>query len=125
MTGRRIFSRIGPPRTNMSRHISCIALTPPAADYHVTLSRNSGSRNLGHAILGSRNSRVFAMPVGMQLVGARGLDYGDIVAGASHELQAHGKILFGEAAGNRNRRQPAQITDAAQRIGERKARLEI
>src|SRR5258705_9099020 len=120
MTGRRIFSRIGPPRTNMSRHISCIALTPPAADYHVTLSRNSGSRNSG-----SRNSRVFAMPVGMQLVGARGLDYGDIVAGASHELQAYGKIFFGEAAGNRQRRQPAQISDAAQRIGVRKSGLEI
>src|SRR6266478_6861466 len=115
MTGRRIFSRIGPPRTNMSRHISCIALTPPAADYHVTLSRNSGSRN----------SRVFAMPVGMQLVGARGLDYGDIVAGASHELQAYGKIFVGEAAGNRKRRQPAQISDAAQRVGVRKSGLEI
>src|SRR6266436_2490557 len=125
MTGRRIFSRIGPPRTNMSRHISCIALTPPAADYHVTLSRNSGSRNSGSRNSGSRNSRVFAMPVGMLLVGARGLDYGDIVAGASHELQAYGKIFVGEAAGNRKRRQPAQISDAAQRVGVRKSGLEI
>src|SRR5258706_4044594 len=110
MIGRRIFSAMGTPKTNMFVHISCITLTPPAADYHVTLSRNS---------------RVSAMPVSVQLVGARGLDYGNIIAGPSHELQAHGKILFRKAARNRKRGQPAQITDAAQRIGERKTRFEI
>jgi glutamate synthase domain-containing protein 3 len=65
------------------------------------------------------------MPVGVQLVGARGLDNGNVVAGASHKLQAYGEILFGKAAGNGKRGQPAQISDAAQRIGVRKSGLEI
>src|ERR1700720_4475904 len=110
MIGRRIFSAMGTPKTNMFVHISCITRKPPGRDYHVTLSRNW---------------RVSAMPVGVQLVGARGLDYRNVVAGASHELQAHGKILFGEAAGNGKRWQPAQVADAAQRIGVRESGLEI
>ena len=65
------------------------------------------------------------MPVGVHLVGARGLDYSNIVAGASHELQPRREIFFGEAARNGKRGKAAEITDAAERIGERKARLEI
>src|ERR1700740_1835018 len=98
MTGRRIFSRIGPPRTNMSCHISCIALTPP-----------------GRRV--SRNLRMPAMPVSVELIGARGLNYGDVIAGARHELQADGKIFVGEAARDGKGGEAAQISDAAERIG--------
>src|ERR1700736_1593385 len=110
MIGRRIFSAIGTPRTNISFQISCIALRPPARGYHVTWSCNSG---------------VSAMPVGVQLIGTRGLNDGDIVAGASHELQAYRKILFREAARNGEGGKAAQISNAAQRIGVSEPRLEI
>src|SRR3984893_19131773 len=112
MIGRRIFSAIGTPRTNISFQISCIALTPLARDYHVTLSRNSGVTQFWvHAILGSRNFWVSAMPVGVQLIGARGLNDGDVVAGAGHELQAYRQILFREAARNGERGESAQVPD--------------
>src|SRR5260221_14678879 len=123
MMGRRIFSAIGTPKTNMFVHISCIALTPLARGYHVTLTRNSVTQ-FRHAIP-SRNSGVSAMPVGVQLVDARALNHGDIVDGARHELQTHGKILFREAAGHEQSVNPAQITDPTQPIAERTASLEI
>jgi len=65
------------------------------------------------------------MPVGVQLVDARGLDDGDVIAGASHELQAYGKILFREAAWYRQSGEAAQISDAAERICVRKPSLEV
>ncbi len=40
------------------------------------------------------------MPFGVKLKRARRLNHGKIVAGTSHELQADGKIVFREAAGN-------------------------
>src|SRR5260221_14342168 len=98
MMGRRIFSAIGTPKTNMFVHISCIALTPLARGYHVTLTRNSVTQ-FRHAIP-SGNSGVTAIPVGVQLEDARALNHGEIVAGARPELQAHGKFLFREPAGN-------------------------
>src|SRR6267142_4581334 len=115
MTGRRIFSRIGPPIKNMSFHISCIAnRTSTRRGYHVTLPCNS-----------SCNFGVSAMPVSVLLKDARGLDDGDIVTSASHELQSHRKILVGETAGNGKCRKPAQIPDAALWIGVRESRLQI
>src|SRR5579859_1210344 len=110
MMGRRIFSSSGTPRKNMSFQIPCIAIAPPAKAYHVTLSCNSG---------------VPAMPVGVQLEGARGLDYGEIIAGAGHELQADGKIFFGEAARDGEGREAAQIANGAQRVGEGQAGFQV
>jgi len=65
------------------------------------------------------------MPVGVSLVGARGLDDRNVIAGARHKLQSNGKILFREAARNGKRRKSAEIADAAEWIGIRKSRLEI
>src|SRR6267378_4687247 len=122
MTGRRIFSRIGPPIKNMSFHISCIAnRTSTRRGYHVTLPCNS----VAHAIPRSCNFGVPAMPVGVLLKDTRGLDNRDIVASASHELQSHRKILVGETAGNGECRKPAQISDATLRIRVRESRLQI
>src|SRR5712671_907297 len=96
--GRRIFSASGTPSANIFIHNSCIkpciARTPPRRGYHVTSSCNFG---------------VSAMPIGVLLKDARGLDNGDIVTSASHELQTHRKILVGETAGNGECRKPAQI----------------
>src|SRR6267142_5205376 len=112
--GRRIFSASGTPSANIFIHNSCIkpciARTPPRRGYHVTSSCNFG---------------VPAMPVGVLLEDASSLDDGDIVAGARHELQAHGKILVGETAGNGKCRKPAQIPDATLRNGVRESRLQI
>src|SRR5258705_5732612 len=99
--GRRIFSASGTPSANIFIHNSCIkpciARTPVRRGYHVILSCNFG---------------VPAVPIGVLLKDARGLDDRDIVTSASHELQSHGKILLGETAGNGKCREPAQIPDA-------------
>src|SRR6266403_3956591 len=74
---------------------------------------------------GSCNFGVPAVPVSVLLKDARGLDDGDIVTSASHELQSHRKILVGETAGNGKCRKSAQIPNAALRIGVRESRLQI
>ena len=43
---------------------------------------------------------MFAMPIGAKLKCARGLNYGEVIAGTSDELQPNGKIVFREATGN-------------------------
>src|SRR5258705_1408582 len=112
--GRRIFSASGTPSANIFIHNSCIkpciARTPIRRGYHVILSCNCG---------------VPAMPVGVLLEDASSLDDGDIVTSASHELQAHGKILVGETAGNGKCRKPTQIPDAALWIGVSESCLQI
>jgi hypothetical protein len=57
------------------------------------------------------------MPVGVELIGARGLNHGNVVAGARHELQAYGETFFREAARDGEGGEAAQISDAAQWVG--------
>src|ERR1700681_4042968 len=68
---------------------------------------------------------MFAMPVGVKLKRPCRLNDGEIIPGASYELQTNGKIVFGEATGYGQGRQAAQIADGAERIRESEVRLEI
>ena len=65
------------------------------------------------------------VPVGVLLEGAGGLNDGEIVAGATNKLNADGEIFFRESTRNGKRGQAAEISDAAEGIGERQASLEI
>ncbi len=56
------------------------------------------------------------MPVGVLLKGFCGANNRCVVAGTFDELQANGKVLVGESAGNRKRRQSAEIADGAEWI---------
>ena len=56
---------------------------------------------------------MLAVPVGVKLERSRGLNHGEIVACAPYELQAYGKIIFGEAARNGQSRKAAEIADGA------------
>ena len=57
--------------------------------------------------------RVLGVPGGVVLVVAGGLDCGGVVAGAGYELDAYGKVLVGEAAGDAEGWQATEIADAA------------
>lgn len=46
---------------------------------------------------------MLAMPVGVLLVGVRGVDDGAVVERASDELDAEGKFVFAETAGDAER----------------------
>src|SRR5579885_2205703 len=66
-----------------------------------------------------------AVPVGVVLIGASGADDAEIVSRARNELETDGQALIGEAAGNADRRQSAEIADGAQRIGIVQTGLEV
>lgn len=61
------------------------------------------------------------VPIGVLLKRARSLDRREVVAGAGYKLKADRQFVFGEAAGNGKRRQPAKIANAAQRVGKSKS----
>ena len=59
---------------------------------------------------------MFAVPIGVLLVGARRLNHREIVSCARHELQPYRQIFFRETARHGKRRQSAQIADGPERV---------
>ena len=57
------------------------------------------------------------MPLSVQLEGSPGLNYRVIVTGSAYELQPDREILVRESTRNGHCRKPADIADAAERIG--------
>src|SRR5277367_6608630 len=68
---------------------------------------------------------MLAVPVGVKLEGSRRLNHSEVIACSPDELQTYGKIIFREAAGNRQRGQAAEIADGAERIRKSEVGLEI
>ena len=68
---------------------------------------------------------MLAVPVGVKLERSRRLNHGEIVARPAHELQSNGKIIFSEAAGDRQSRKTTQITDCSERIRKSEIGLQV
>ena len=65
------------------------------------------------------------MPVRLRLESPPRFNDGIIVTRSAHKLQPDREILSRESAGNGHRRKPADIADAAERIGKSEIGLEI
>src|SRR5206468_1457450 len=115
--GRRIFSARGSPMTNMSFQVSCITGLPPRSvrrdSFHAV--NEIAKRTLSRRLL--MNPWMSLVPVSVQLEGPPCLDYRVIVTGSAYELQPDREILVRESTRNGHCRKPADIADAAERIG--------
>src|SRR5260370_35467503 len=124
MIGRRIFSASGSPITNMSFHVSCIAVAPPRVartDY------DKGRRRPRPRMSGGflTNLRMPFVPIGMRLEGSPRLNHGKAVTGSTQDLQPNGKIFAGDSARNGHCREPAEIPDGAEGLGEAQPGLRL
>jgi len=68
------------------------------------------------------NLRMLLMPIRRLLKSPSRHQYRRVISRAPYKLQPHRQILIRETAWHRKCRQPAKVTDPAQRIGKRKPR---
>src|SRR5262249_17384146 len=69
--------------------------------------------------------RPLLVPIGMRLENARRLNYFGVIQRPTNELQAYRQIMIAQAAGHADSRQPAEISNTANRIGKRESNIQI